>query len=299
METHHQTPARPQSVGQDPAVDHLGRERRLLRPRAAAGRAAGHAGRVPDRARHRRQMGRDRRARSGSASGFRCSCVAPFARGGFLCSDVFDHTSLLRFLETRFGAEVPNLSEWRRETTGDLTSALNLKEPDTSKGKLPKVEAHPGRTATGACEINEALVPPPNSMPVQPEGAPGARQAVPDRGRRFRARLTPGPLSDRVGPISTVGWGRRSRLASRESPEGGLPRRCHLTVEGKDGENMKRRTILGTCLVVSCGVIGMFASSASAALPAPVWAVCGEGREDGNEAEALHRQIRTTRPAPK
>jgi hypothetical protein len=39
---------------------------------------------------------------------------------------------------------------------------------------------------------------------------------------------------------------------------------------------MKRRTILGTCLVVSCGVIAMFASSASAALPAPVWAVCAK-----------------------
>ena len=39
---------------------------------------------------------------------------------------------------------------------------------------------------------------------------------------------------------------------------------------------MKRRTILGTCLVASCGVIGMFASSASAALPAPVWAVCAK-----------------------
>ena len=36
--------------------------------------------------------------------------VSPFSRGGFLCSDVFDHTSLLRFLETRFGVEVPNLS---------------------------------------------------------------------------------------------------------------------------------------------------------------------------------------------
>jgi hypothetical protein len=39
---------------------------------------------------------------------------------------------------------------------------------------------------------------------------------------------------------------------------------------------MKRRTILGTCLVVTCGVIAMFASSASAALPAPVWAVCSK-----------------------
>ena len=35
--------------------------------------------------------------------------LSPFSKGGFLCSDTFDHTSLLRFLETRFGAEVPNL----------------------------------------------------------------------------------------------------------------------------------------------------------------------------------------------
>jgi len=95
--------------------------------------------------------------------------VGPFSRGGFLCSDVFDHTSLLRFLETRFGAEVPNLSEWRRETTGDLTSALNLKEFDKSKGKVASVAVTPEERNKGGCEINEAIVPPPNSMPVQPE----------------------------------------------------------------------------------------------------------------------------------
>ncbi len=34
--------------------------------------------------------------------------ISPFSRGGFVSSDLFDHTSILRFLETRFGAEVPN-----------------------------------------------------------------------------------------------------------------------------------------------------------------------------------------------
>ncbi|MGE5617296.1 MAG: phospholipase C, partial [Candidatus Woesearchaeota archaeon] len=47
--------------------------------------------------------------------------VSPFSRGGFVCSDVFDHTSTLRLLEARFGAEVPNLSAWRRSATGDMT----------------------------------------------------------------------------------------------------------------------------------------------------------------------------------
>jgi phospholipase C len=63
--------------------------------------------------------------------------VSPFSRGGFVSSDLFDHTSVLRFLETRFGAEVPNLSAWRRSTVGDLTSAFNFKAPDQSVPTLP------------------------------------------------------------------------------------------------------------------------------------------------------------------
>jgi phospholipase C len=63
--------------------------------------------------------------------------VSPFSRGGFVSSDLFDHTSVLRFLETRFGAEVPNLSTWRRATVGDLTSALNFQKPDQSIPNLP------------------------------------------------------------------------------------------------------------------------------------------------------------------
>jgi phospholipase C len=63
--------------------------------------------------------------------------ISPFSRGGFVASDLFDHTSLLRFLETRFGAEVPNLSAWRRSAVGDLTSALNLTARDMSIPSLP------------------------------------------------------------------------------------------------------------------------------------------------------------------
>jgi phospholipase C len=64
--------------------------------------------------------------------------VSPFSRGGLVCPDVFDHTSTLRFLETRFGVEVPNLSAWRRRVTGDLTSAFNFAaRPRTSRPSLP------------------------------------------------------------------------------------------------------------------------------------------------------------------
>ena len=50
-----------------------------------------------------------------SASDFVCRALSSrrSARAA-TCSQTFDHTSLLRFLETRFGVEVPNLSAWRR-----------------------------------------------------------------------------------------------------------------------------------------------------------------------------------------
>jgi len=66
--------------------------------------------------------------------------VSPFSRGGLVCSHTFDHTSTLRFLETRFGVEVPNLSAWRRRVTGDLTQAFNFASaPDFRRPRLPGV----------------------------------------------------------------------------------------------------------------------------------------------------------------
>jgi len=72
--------------------------------------------------------------------GFRVPClvISPFSRGGYVCGDVFDHTSTLRFIEARFGVEVPNLTAWRRATCGDLTAAFGFgTPPDTSVPSLP------------------------------------------------------------------------------------------------------------------------------------------------------------------
>jgi phospholipase C len=69
--------------------------------------------------------------------GFRTAClvISPFSRGGYVYSGVLDHTSVLRFIETRFGVEVPNLSAWRRGVTGDFTGALGV--ADFSMPVLP------------------------------------------------------------------------------------------------------------------------------------------------------------------
>ena len=100
--------------------------------------------------------------------------LSPFSRGGFVSSDLFDHTSILRFLETRFGAEVPNLSAWRRSTVGDMTSALNFKSPDTSIPSLPS-PVTPTSQAIQECIANLAgttayTIPATQMQPTQETG---------------------------------------------------------------------------------------------------------------------------------
>jgi phospholipase C len=63
--------------------------------------------------------------------------ISPFSRGGHVASQVFDHTSQMRFLEERFGVRAPNISAWRRKTAGDLTSTLHPGHADASVPALP------------------------------------------------------------------------------------------------------------------------------------------------------------------
>jgi phospholipase C len=96
--------------------------------------------------------------------------VSPFSRGGLASTDTFDHTSMLRFVETRFGVEVPNLSAWRRGVTGDLTSAFNFAAAPRD-GK-PRLNAPGSATAPACvpCTTHPVRVPAP-SMPHQERGA--------------------------------------------------------------------------------------------------------------------------------
>lgn len=54
----------------------------------------------------------------------------PWSRGGQVCSEVFDHTSVLQFLKQFLSAKTKkqivesNMSEWRRTVCGDLTSVF-------------------------------------------------------------------------------------------------------------------------------------------------------------------------------
>jgi phospholipase C len=121
--------------------------------------------------------------------------VSPFSRGGYVDSTTYDHTSMLRFLETRFGVEVPNLSAWRRSVTGDLTAAIGV-PADPAIPPLPATGAGSGLPTSGApptvpavvtreCPSSQADVllglapavplPPVQRMPTQEPGRPRRR----------------------------------------------------------------------------------------------------------------------------
>ena len=72
--------------------------------------------------------------------------ISPWSRGGWVNSQVFDHTSVLMFLEKRFGVKEPNISPYRRAVCGDLTSVFNFKTPNVDVlpqlgGKQTRVQA--------------------------------------------------------------------------------------------------------------------------------------------------------------
>ena len=55
-----------------------------------------------------------------------CILISPWTVGGYVATENFDHTSVLQLLELITGVEEPNISQWRRDTFGDLTSALGM-----------------------------------------------------------------------------------------------------------------------------------------------------------------------------
>jgi phospholipase C len=104
--------------------------------------------------------------------------VSPFSRGGHIASEVFDHTSQLRFLEERFGVRAPNLTAWRRKTAGDLTSTLHMHSKEVSAPSLPSTSKdHPANVMAEGCSELDILeddssqpnypVPLPQTMPRQ------------------------------------------------------------------------------------------------------------------------------------
>ncbi|WP_257388877.1 phosphocholine-specific phospholipase C [Tahibacter caeni] len=100
--------------------------------------------------------------------------VSPWSRGGWVNSQVFDHTSVIRFLEARFGVPEPNIGAWRRAMTGDLTSTLDFSAADPLWPVLPDTSGYIAN-ANLSCGLSPPQPPADNALPAQEPGSRPAR----------------------------------------------------------------------------------------------------------------------------
>ncbi|KAB0572848.1 phospholipase C, phosphocholine-specific [Ideonella dechloratans] len=105
--------------------------------------------------------------------------LSPWSRGGWVNSQVFDHTSVIRFLESRFGVVETNISAWRRTVAGDLSSAFNFVNPNNEP--LPSLPALT-KEAVDALRAQQEAMPKvkvpgvdQQTLPVQPAGTRPSR----------------------------------------------------------------------------------------------------------------------------
>ncbi|MFE3520767.1 phosphocholine-specific phospholipase C [Streptomyces sp. NPDC059161] len=116
--------------------------------------------------------------------------VSPWSTGGYTCSETFDHTSIIRFMERRFGVREPNISPWRRAICGDLTSAFDFSRTNSSAPALPSTTAY---------------IPPdhnrhPDFVPTPPATGTLPKQ---ERGHRRTRPLRYAPFVDGAANVST------------------------------------------------------------------------------------------------
>jgi phospholipase C len=104
--------------------------------------------------------------------------VSPWSKGGWVCSQTFDHTSVIRFIEQRFGVVEPNITPWRRAVCGDLTTALDFSIESASLARLPSTTAYapPPSDITGSKTYPSATVNLPATQAL-PQQEPGLRLA--------------------------------------------------------------------------------------------------------------------------
>lgn len=117
--------------------------------------------------------------------------VSPWSRGGWVNSQVFDHTSVLQFLEKRFQVHEPNISAWRRAVCGDLTSALNFSTPDTET--LPSLHTTTRQAAEVLRQHQEQLPQVPLPAAHQQQLPQQKRLARPSRALPYRLQVDANP----------------------------------------------------------------------------------------------------------
>jgi len=141
--------------------------------------------------------------------------VSPWSKGGWVDSEVLDHTSIIRFMERRFGVHEPNISPWRRAVCGDLTSAFDF---GRTAVKMPSLPGTGGYTPPDR-NRHDDYVPELPARPALPRQERGVRPARPlPYDLAADARLTAGGL--RVDFVNHGQAGAAFHVTSTTRPDG-------------------------------------------------------------------------------
>jgi phospholipase C len=105
--------------------------------------------------------------------------VSPWSKGGWVNSQLFDHTSIIRFMEARFAGGNPDLIEtnitpWRRAVVGDLTTAFDFATPDKRRVRLPDTTAFAPKNRDRH-DDSDVVAPTDQALPEQERGIRPAR----------------------------------------------------------------------------------------------------------------------------
>ncbi|UBM58278.1 phospholipase C, phosphocholine-specific [Marinilongibacter aquaticus] len=117
--------------------------------------------------------------------------LSPWSKGGWVHSEVADHTSVGQFLEKRFGLTIPGISAWHRAVSSDLTSAFNFVTPnDPQMPSMPDTSDFAEMDAASK-KLPKAVAP---EEPAQLFQEKGSR---PSRALPYRLYCTPYQETDR------------------------------------------------------------------------------------------------------
>jgi len=150
--------------------------------------------------------------------------ISPWSRGGWVNSELFDHTSVLRFLEKRFGVTAPHITPWRRAVCGDLTSAFDFAQKDAHfPDTLPDTATYLADTRN-SCKLGHPAVPQTQAMPTQENGQ------RPTRPLPYRVRVT----ASQTGPQTVLTFTNDSVVAATfQVFDGSVAGPRHVTVAAR------------------------------------------------------------------
>ncbi len=128
--------------------------------------------------------------------------ISPWSRGGWVNSQVFDHTSVIQFLEKRFGVIEENITPFRRAICGDLLSAFNFENPnDESLPLLPELTRNEADTVRADQEQLPQIDPPAEVDQLLPFALAGIR---PSRALPYELHVNALVNSDQLSVVLTM-----------------------------------------------------------------------------------------------